>query len=381
MENKELAIVTYIKKYGLDDAVSTFKLKLRDYGHKILLKYSQIDSDKSLKEVQECRGLILEKDTWKVMSLAFTRFFNSGETQAAKIDWESAYNFEKLDGSLIQVYFDWVIGKWCAGTSGMAEGEGEVNDKPNTSFAELFWETVNSYEYFHIDNLTKGKTYSFELMTPYNVVVKPHPFSHLALLAIRDLETLQEEFYPSFKEYVESEICLPVVKAFNINAANAGHLISTLEDLPAFDEGYVVCDKNFNRIKIKNPKYVALHHLKGKMNKHHILTLVKSNEVDEFIASFPERREEILTLQKGYKILVKTLNNMWDTLENYKPKNITKQEQKKFAMKVFEVINNGDKTLKGFSGLFFSLKDHKVKSVEDFMNNFDNKKLFEILSK
>jgi hypothetical protein len=36
----------------------------------------------ALPEMQECRGLILELDTWKVMSLAFKKFFNSEEGNA-----------------------------------------------------------------------------------------------------------------------------------------------------------------------------------------------------------------------------------------------------------------------------------------------------------
>jgi hypothetical protein len=34
--------------------------------------------------------LILELDTWKVMSLAFKKFFNSEEGNAHKIDWNTA---------------------------------------------------------------------------------------------------------------------------------------------------------------------------------------------------------------------------------------------------------------------------------------------------
>ncbi len=66
-----LAIVDYIKKNGLEKAISEFKLVCKEYEHKVLLKYNQIESDMSIPEVQDCRGLVLEKGTWKVMSLAF----------------------------------------------------------------------------------------------------------------------------------------------------------------------------------------------------------------------------------------------------------------------------------------------------------------------
>jgi hypothetical protein len=38
----ELTIQTYLKKNGLDETIKTFDLKIRDYGHKILLKYNQL---------------------------------------------------------------------------------------------------------------------------------------------------------------------------------------------------------------------------------------------------------------------------------------------------------------------------------------------------
>jgi hypothetical protein len=93
-----LKVIESIKKYGLDETIDKFKLIKREYNHKILLKYNQIESDMSLTEVQESRGLVLEKGTWSIMSMSFMKFFNSAESHAAKIDWESASILEKLDG-------------------------------------------------------------------------------------------------------------------------------------------------------------------------------------------------------------------------------------------------------------------------------------------
>jgi hypothetical protein len=102
-----LAIIRYIKTHGLAKAIETFKLKTRVYEKKILLKYDQIESNMSFEEVQDCRGLILERDTWKVMSMSFRKFFNHGEGNAATIDWNTARVLEKVDGTMIQLYWDW----------------------------------------------------------------------------------------------------------------------------------------------------------------------------------------------------------------------------------------------------------------------------------
>src|ERR1017187_855938 len=103
-----LAIVKYLKENGLEKAIEAFSLKTRVYDNKILLKYDQLASPTIManKEAQECRGIILEKDTWRVMSLAFTKFFNSEEGNAHKVDWNTAHVLEKIDGSCIQVYYD-----------------------------------------------------------------------------------------------------------------------------------------------------------------------------------------------------------------------------------------------------------------------------------
>jgi len=114
-----LAIQKYLVKHGLAKTINDFKLKSKEYENKILLKYDQLTSPTlmGLSEMKDCRGLVLEKGTWKVMSLAFRKFFNSEEGNAAKIDWNTAHVLEKLDGTLIQLYWDWHKEEWFAGTT------------------------------------------------------------------------------------------------------------------------------------------------------------------------------------------------------------------------------------------------------------------------
>ncbi len=378
MKNNELAIVTYIKKYGLDKAINDFKLKSREYDNKILLKYDQLSSPTlmGLPEMQDCRGLILEKGTWKVMSLAFRKFFNAEEGNAAKIDWNTANVLEKLDGTLIQVYWDWHANKWFAGTTGTAEGEGEVNNKNGTTFNDLFWDTVNNKYTFNECLLNKDFVYVFELTTPYNIVVKPHGESSATLLTVRNRETLVELSGKAL-EMTSVSLSIPLVKSFDLNAKDVGALLRTFEGMPWSEEGYVVVDANFNRIKIKNPAYVAVHHLKGKTAEHNIITIVKSNEIEEFASTFPERKDELLRLKENYDKLTEKLNDMWVELSACKPRNITKEEKKRYAAAVFEVCGKHD--LKQFTGLYFGLVDGKVESVEDFIVNYDDKLLYKML--
>jgi hypothetical protein len=329
-----------------------------------------------LPEMQDCRGIILEKGTWNVMSLAFRKFFNSQEGNAAKIDWKTASVLEKLDGTMIQVYWDWHANKWFAATTGTAEGEGEVNNKNGTTFNDLFWDTVNNKYTFNDCLLDKNHIYVFELTTPYNIVVKPHGESSATILTIRNRETLVELSGKDLEMAVTS-LGLPLVKKFDLNAKDVGALLRTFEGMPWSEEGYVVVDANFNRVKIKNPAYLAVHHLKGKTAEHNIITIVKTNEIEEFASTFPERKDELYKLKENYDNLTETLNVTWEVLKLVKPKNITPAEKKRYAMRVFEVCNTTD--LKPFTGLYFGLAEGKIESVEDFMFKYDDKLLYKML--
>lgn len=373
-----LAIQKYIIENGFEKAVNDFQLKVREYDNKVLFKYDQLSAPTLMAniEVQECRGLILEKGSWDVMSLAFTKFFNADESNAHKVDWNTAHVLEKLDGTLIQVYWDWHKNEWFAGTTGTAEGEGEVNNKMGTTFNSLFWDTVTKQYALNPCMLDKDHVYVFELTTPYNIVVKPHGESSATLLTVRNLVTLQEVSWKDLYMVSES-LRMPLVKKFDLNANNVGVLLKTFKNMPWSEEGYVVVDANFNRIKIKNPAYVAVHHLKGKTAEHNIITIVKSNEIEEFVSTFPERKDELLRLKENYDKLTEKLNNVWFELSTRKPKNITREEKKRYAMDVFEVCGKYD--LKQFTGLYFGLVDGKVSSVEEFIVNYDDKLLYKML--
>jgi hypothetical protein len=207
-------------------------------------------------------------------------------------------------------------------------------------------------------------------------VVKPHGESSATILTIRNRETL-EELSGKDLEMAAISLGLPLVKKFDLNAKDVGALLRTFEGMPWSEEGYVVVDANFNRVKIKNPAYLAVHHLKGKTAEHNILTIVKTNEIEEFASTFPERKEELYKLKESYDVLVEKLNVLWDELKLRKPKNIMASEKKKYAEAVFELCGKED--LKQFTGLYFGLAEGKVESVETFMFKYDDKLLYKML--
>jgi hypothetical protein len=372
-----LSVIKHIKTYGIEETLIKFNLKSKIYDKKILLKYDQIESPMGLSEVQDCRGLILEKGTWNIMCFSFRKFFNADEGHASSIDWNTARVLEKCDGSMIQLYWDWNKNEWFASTTGMAEGEGEVNNKLGTRFNGLFWNTVHDKYGFNDCLLDKNHVYVFELMTPYNIVVTPHGESKVALLTVRNIKTLKEVTWSELS-MISKSIGVPIVNSIDMNSYDVDSLKKTFDGMPFTEEGYVVVDDNFNRIKIKNPAYVAAHHLKSKTSEHAIIDIIKSNEVDEFSATFPDRKDEIIKLRDGYNLLLSRLDGAWyGQMESRRPKNITPKERKRYAMEVFEVVElNG---FEPFKSMFFLLNDGKVGSPKEYLMKYDNKKLYNLV--
>ncbi len=250
----------------------------------VLFKYDQIASPFSEQIVRECRGIILdESDDWRVISRAFDKFFNHGEGHAAAIDWSTARVQEKVDGSLCVLYP--YAGEWHVATSGTPDASGEVHGRLMT-FAELFWDTFKRQGLTAPDPRCRW-CFSFELTSPLNRIVVPHADAKLTLLAAREL-TEQKEAPPDF-----AMIAFPlsadvrVVRSFPLGsfediAASFAHIS------PLSQEGYVVVDAAFNRVKVKHPGYVALHHAKDGMGTKAFVEIARSGETSEVLTAFPE---------------------------------------------------------------------------------------------
>ena len=248
----------------------------------VLLKYNQLSSPFQEPLVRECRGLILdEADDWRPVALGFAKFFNHGEQLSAEVDWSTARVQEKLDGSLCVLYP--YRDEWLVATTGTPDASGPCRGNDFT-FAELFWRTFKGRglvlpESRHI--------LSFELTSPFNRVVVPLAESQLTLIGVRDQQTWLEE---PVSEWADR---YPVVREFPLQSL--ADLISSFENLrPLEQEGYVVVDGEFNRVKVKHPGYVAIHHMKGEGGPtlKRMLDIARSGEGSELLANFPEWRPQ-----------------------------------------------------------------------------------------
>ena len=190
-----LAILTYLRGgrtlSELETGYAITPRRHKAFPNLVLLKYSQIASPMNERIVQECRGIVLdETDDWKPVCVPYFKFFNYGEENAAAIDWTQARVYEKLDGSLMSLY--WYGGDWQVASSGLPDASGGTG--AGMTFAELFWKTWNAMRYVLPSREKPGPEicYMFEMMTPLNRVVVPHAESAIVLHGVRELDGFTE---------------------------------------------------------------------------------------------------------------------------------------------------------------------------------------------
>lgn len=323
-----------------------------------LLKYDQIESPMGEPVVQECRGVILNsQDNWEVVSRPFDKFFNMGEGHAKPIDWTTARVQEKMDGSLMVLF--WYAGEWRVSTSGNPDAAGEVGTNGFT-FRQLFWETFKKSEMslpFDIEDelCVENFVFIFELTSKYNriVVVQDEPV--LTLIGVRRTYD-GREFSTDLERW--SLYGFTPVKSYPLQTAD--DILDSFKKLnPLKTEGYVVVDANYNRVKVKHPGYVALHHLKEGMGPRRILEVVRSGETTEVATYFPEWADLIKEITVEYEALVTELTAQYEVIRDI-------PVQKDFALLAQKTRH---------PGVCFALRSGKIASIRQGLSEIAVDKL------
>ena len=87
------------------------RIKIKEDGVLAIFNYD-IKADFRDPVVQESRGIIINTDTATVVCWPFNKFGNYSENYAAEIDWNTARVLEKVDGSIVKLWFNELTGEW-----------------------------------------------------------------------------------------------------------------------------------------------------------------------------------------------------------------------------------------------------------------------------
>jgi hypothetical protein len=347
----------YLQKHSLEKLIAEYSIKAvehRKYPSLVSLKYSQIESPMGEKIVQQCRGIVLDRsNNWSIVSYPYDKFFNYGEGHAATIDWSTAKVYEKLDGSLMTLYFH--DNQWQVQSSGTPDAAGEVSGF-GFSFADLFWRVWQELGYQLPDD--PSQCFMFELITKYNRVVVQPKQNQLILHGARHLHSRVESDPQPWSDRYGWEL----VTTYPLTDWN-GVVAAAKELNPMDSEGYIVCDQQFNRVKVKSPQYVAIAHLREGFSSRRMLEIITANEGEEFLTYFPEWTELYQEIKGLYQKLV-------DEIEAEYQQHQAIEVQKDFAAAVKHLP---------YSGVLFSLRSGKVKSVRECLQSTTIQKLEALL--
>lgn len=316
-----------LKTDGFDAVVNKYSLKMSESGNLRILNYDQIDSPKKHPIADECRGLVVDA-AGNLVARAFTRFYNLGEQSAQEMDfdWSNCFATEKVDGSLLVIYF--YDGKWRVNTRG-SFGLQEICPGVNLTWYDVVSSVVN------LNGLNPEYTYVGELCSRYNKVVVDYPTPTVYILS-----AFKDETEVDFDKAVELTEGLGFeVPAVNLFPSAEGVLAYIKEQAGVHGanwEGVVLRDKDNRRIKVKNELYVAIHHIKDNGNIFHpkrIIPFIVAGEEAEVLAYIPELTETVAKYQDMITKARTKLDNFWFCHHD-------QANQKKFAEAAISDLGN-----------------------------------------
>lgn len=302
------------------------------------LTYSQIESPKFDEFVKMCRGLVVDKNTLEIVCYPFTRFFNYGEgfvdqneLKKYKETLTELKFYEKVDGSLIKIYWYQPLQKWLIGTKGQAIAESKVFSLENStgkSFCDLVYEALdfkNDEEFQHwcnhVEYLIRGNTYLFELTSKYNAVVVPHEETKLWFLGTVKNETgkvIRNPEHENFDEENKHSQLILKPKKYDFN--NLDEAINFAKTLPFNDEGYVIYNGKEPVFKIKSPAYVQVHLMSDKnvlFGEKPVIRLVYLGEVAEYLVYFPEHAKKMMVYQEAKDKMIEDVVKEYQKVKLY----------------------------------------------------------------
>lgn len=210
----------------------------------------------------------------------------------------------------------------------------------------------------------------FELMHPEQVIVIRYETPKIVHIGTRNNVTFEESY---------DHIGVEQVETFDLKTVD--DCVKAAGKLGFSQEGYVVRDANWRRVKIKGPTYVKLHHT---LTSNHLTArqaaaqMVLKGEEDEVKAYESDARikeicDEIIIVQEGLTKTIEEMEKYWN--ENYDPDLERKmlvqrfQRDKKYFPYMMAYFKNGnfrDIIFKKFSKQKISKGD--TNSFLEFLN-------------
>jgi len=263
------------------------------------------------------RGMVVEKPKPEfngdllslIRSFPFTRFFNHGEEDAAHVNFSNSDMLEKMDGSMVAVFFPHKDQKHPEfHTRKMMSTHDEDNSRSLTTFdgkEAKFIPTIRKYvNALRFQEQDVNYTFVFEFVDEISYVLtkyQPHQYG-LYLLGARNIQDHREL---SENELDRIAVRIGSKRTRRFDTVSDHSEIQKMLDLAAAEtpdfEGYVFRDKTTgNRVKVKDSRYVEKHHLLDSLSYKNLIPLILKGEAEEIVTYFPHAKKRIEKFKKTF---------------------------------------------------------------------------------
>jgi hypothetical protein len=274
---------------------------------------------------QYCDGLILDKETQQVVCCGLNKMAEvSGYNKPRAIEqlkqhpffnnvkFNDLMQYSLHDGTLIRLFYH--DGEWCKSTNRTIDAYQASWDQIE-SFGNLFDEVACSMN-FSYDKLNKDYCYMIVVQHPNNRIVQPVEQASLIHIGTFNIKENLE---------VSDDIGLPKHQSFNFDTLESmvGHLSEQDWTFP----GFLLINSRNERLRIENPKYVAVKQLKGMVKKEtqkwrvcdgvnplmvRLVYLMRDHKDSEYIRYFPEHAHLVHQLHDDLNTL---RDEIWEVYE------------------------------------------------------------------
>lgn len=245
-----------------------------------ILNYSPKAQSKKFWDVytMSCRGMVIDADG-NILARPFQKFKNYEEHDPSEFDMSMPFViYEKMDGSLIIVFYYELKMEWIVASRGSFISEQSIEAKKILGL--------------NYKKLQKNCTYLFEVLYPENrIVVDYGDRRELVLLSRVQTSDGQEMFHVDLVRLYSN--LFTIVKLHDIKN------IKKLSDLRGLEEdnreGFVIRFENGFRVKVKFSEYVRLHGIITNVSNLTVWEHMRDNyEFDELLDRVPDEFYEWL---------------------------------------------------------------------------------------
>jgi len=242
-----------------------------------------------------CRGLVLDSE-YNIVARPMPKFFNIEEYKPEDIPNEPYEIFDKMDGSLIQVFWfndEMIISSRGSFISDQAIKARDIIIKKNNQ---------NHWNSFSMDDLT----FVFEIIYKENKIVLDYgDIEDLFLITVID-NTNGKEIIDFLNDFSKDLDCPLVKKYKNL----------TFNELKSLNfknkEGFVVRFESGFRVKVKFAEYVRLHRIVTNVSNKTVWEHLKDNKpLDNLLNNVPDE------FFKWVKFTIDDFNNQYKEIEDY----------------------------------------------------------------